>query len=355
MKYVATKAAKRMETYRVRHDSHSEQPCLLLPISFGVSSTTLLYLLDTQLKSQSERTNRTGYRLHVVHVDISTKETKSSETEALFKSLKERFPGHAYTYIPLADIYNEEHAHAVLPLEGPPLSVIYSGTSTNLAKLQRLMSTLPSASSSLDITGILKSHLLVDLAKKKGCQSIVWGHSTTRLAERTLAETAKGRGFSLPWQVLDGASSAGIPFNYPLRDLLRKELSTYSTLTDSPLTHLILSRPSSVRASASARNTTIDDLMADYFGSVEENFPSIVANVVRTSGKLKPAPAAKAQLVCALCGMNTTQESLGLHGWGGDQESNPAKYWSSEAGRPLDQLCYGCARATFGMKRVQGP
>lgn len=79
--------------------------------------------------------------------------------------------------------------------------------------LMHLLSSLPSTTSRMDILSILRTRLIVEIAKKEGCAAVLWGDSTTRLAQKTLAETAKGRGFSIPWQTADGDSPFGM---YPL-------------------------------------------------------------------------------------------------------------------------------------------
>ncbi|KKY20731.1 putative thiouridylase cytoplasmic subunit 2 [Diplodia seriata] len=283
VKYVNTKAIKRMESYAyyVKNRSANEERKLLLPVSFGVSSVTLLYLLDEHLKRQTAKTGRTGYALHVLFVDTAAVERDVPGVGTLEK-LKEVFPGHEYSSVALADIFENSDAKEVLQAIPEAASADVSGEAeTSQERLERLILSLPSATSRSDVITILKNRVIVDFAQNHGCKGILWGDSTTKIAEKTLAETAKGRGFSLPWQVSDGVSPYGIVFNYPVRDLLKKELVAHAQLTDPPLTGLIHEeKPTQV--SASAKNTTIDDLMKQYFESVEQDYPSIVANVMPT-------------------------------------------------------------------------
>src|SRR4051812_17162591 len=234
------------------------------------------------------------------------------------------YPAYPPSVLLLSDIFNyADVISATLQEVQIPNSVEDKGEPlvTNQQKLDRLLLSLPSASSRSDITSILRTRLLVEVAKENGCESILWGDTTTRLAEKTLAETAKGRGFSLPWQVADGVSPFGVRFNYPVRDLLKKELITYATLVSPPLTDLVISPSLAVPIVASSKSTTIDDLMTQYFESVEENYPSIVANVVRTSSKLKPLTGEETTS-CGLCGLPVAEGTGGIFGWGGDQNSN---------------------------------
>ncbi|KAI9875221.1 MAG: cytoplasmic tRNA 2-thiolation protein 2 [Pleopsidium flavum] len=355
MKYVGRKAVKRMESYQVRSYSKNIQRTLLLPVSCGVSSVTLLHILDQQLQSQLDRTGRAGYSLHVLLVDTSAEDTGVPTIEHL-DELENKYPRPTYSTLTLSEISDygialpEDLAHGFITDEGNTSSSLQ----TSQARLHKFMSSLPSATSKADVLGILRMRLIVEFAKNKGCESILWGDSTTRLAEKTLAETAKGRGFSLPWQTSEGESPHGIHFKYPLRDLLKKELSTYSSLTSPPLTPLIVGQSSSRPISASAKSTTIDDLMSQYFESVETNYPSIVANVVRTSSKLSAPQFEPKDQNCKLCGLPIADGSGGMHGWGGDQQKEIGT-GKSEVANVLTAsgLCYGCARSMHGAKQIE--
>ena len=346
MNYVGTKVAKRMESYRVRNAALEQPRTVLLPLSFGVSSVTLLHILDRQIHTQLERTSRTGYSIHVLMVDESILNGGSHETERECL-LKEKYPRYEYSVIPLEDAFD---SHAYPDIELPKLGMVDTESSAllNKRKFQSLLASLPSASSRSDIASVLRTRLVVSYGKHRGCHGIVWGDSTTRLAEKTLSETAKGRGFSLPWQTADGPSPHGIGFHYPLRDLLKKELVTYSLLTSPSLTPLITPGASSAQVSASSRDTTIDDLMSQYFESVEQNYPSIVANVVRTSSRLDAPALSDGFKTCSICALPVVNGTQGLHGWGGDQAEKLDEYVGSAASNVNDKvLCYGCARSTL--------
>jgi cytoplasmic tRNA 2-thiolation protein 2 len=346
MNYVTTKAVKRMESYRARGSIVKAAKKLLLPISFGPSSTCLLSILDGHLQSQIGRRGRMSYEIFPVHVNIQldyTEDSKRSQASIQIEKLKARFPSHTFLSAELNEAIGLEIDWQVLGLEAPRDKSI---ADPGKVGLEQLLRSIPSATSRSDIIFTLLTRLLVDLAKKNDCESILFGDSTTRLAEKTLTETAKGRGFSLPWQVSDGMSPYGVNFHYPMRDLLKKELVTFSGLTSPPLTDLIIYQSLSTAVSVSAKSTTIDDLMAQYFESVEENYPSIVANVVRTSSKLKAPPAAEIPAVCGLCGLPVAHGTDGIYGWGGDQSSDPQTTKVDGSSRGI--LCYGCSRSIDG-------
>ncbi|KAK5698783.1 Cytoplasmic tRNA 2-thiolation protein 2 [Elasticomyces elasticus] len=303
-KYVSTKIVKRMESFRVRHAGAGNERLLLLPLSFGPCSMTLLHVLSQHLTVQAEKSGRTGYRLHVLHVD----DGESEDAIALMDGVKQRYPEHVYSTCRLSD---------ALDLEG--INELLDANLQTSDALSIILGKLNSATSRDDMLQILLRKLVVDVAKQQNCEAIIWGDSTTRLAERTLAETAKGRGFTLPSLMGDGASPHGVPFYYPMRDLLSKEIVAFASQVGPSLDAII--RVDKAKPAVSTKNTTIDDLMRQYFESVEREYPSIVANVVRTTSKLQAISLQEVERQCELC-------------------DAPLQGHSPERSR----LCYGCIR-----------
>ncbi|KAK8231869.1 hypothetical protein HDK77DRAFT_492696 [Phyllosticta capitalensis] len=333
MGYVQTKAVKRMESfaYTVKNRKTTQtQHRLLLPVSFGVSSTTLLALLHEQLERQRKKSGRTGYFLHVLFVDTSAVEGGMPEVQRL-EQLREAFPGHEYSSVDLASIFGQDVAQD-LPDSLQP--VLEDASISPKDKLEKLILSLPSATARADVISILRRRLIVRFAQANSCSDVLWGDSTTNLAARALAETAKGRGFALPWLVADGVSPSGVVFKYPLSDVYKKELTAYADMSSSPLKQLIQPEPA-VDVAVSAKNTTIDGLMRQYFDSVQNQYPGIVANVARTSSRLEPSSAADEQ--CQLCQMPVADSRFGIHGWGGDQDNSTNPQGA--------KFCYGCARS----------
>jgi cytoplasmic tRNA 2-thiolation protein 2 len=331
-----------METYRVRGTTAKATRKLLFPLSFGPSSASLLHILDQHLQGQYDRMNRAAYELIVVHIDLHLDVADQKDSSELLEKYKSRFPRHTYSSFGLEEALHSDDIDwkALNMLELTQNDPKKPGTE----QLQQLIGSMLSATSRADVITTLLTRLLVDVAKRNGCESILFADSTTRLAEKALTETAKGRGFSLPWQVSDGMSPYGLGFNYPLRDLLKKELVAFSSLATPPLTDLVISQGSSSQISASSKLTTIDDLMAQYFESVEENYPSIVANVVRTSSKLQPLTGDETS-ACGLCALPVAEGTDDNYGWGGDQNSASRAAKQDETQKVL---CYGCSRSING-------
>lgn len=335
----------------------------------------------------------------------------------MLQRFRERYPRFRFVRVPLTGVLalSSSVDWSSLPVALPPPppgaedAVEEGAAATAEKRLRAFLANLPSTTSRADVRRLLVRHVLLACARREGCRSLLLGASTTALAELTLGETAKGRGFSLPGLINDGAvavvpagthpqqqqqpqeeqaprrkeetttgddqetqqqqqqqaeevsgppgnnssssssSSSSIPVYYPNRELFRSELQQYTTLTEPPLTDLLL-LPSSPAPAAvvSHKDVSIDDVMARYFAEVEANYPSIVANVVRTTAKLERAAVThhhhddseeeEQEHYCGLCGMGL--DELGDERWKGE---------IGDVGCGEDRtLCYGCSRAMRG-------
>ncbi|KAG0125940.1 hypothetical protein HOY82DRAFT_587373 [Tuber indicum] len=365
-KYIRSKCIKRMEAYRVRYnppDTDTSPRRLLLPLSFGISSTTLLHLLNSQLQNQLACTTRTGFVLTVVHIDESAINPTVPLVEEGMRAVQEWFPDVGeYFIVRLEGIYG--FSSAVKAFEMGVEEEEGRGGGDWREKLKGLLGALPSPTSRMDLLQILRTRLITELARNYACEAVLWGDTTTRLAEKMLAETAKGRGFSVPWQTSDGDSPYGVKFLYPLRDLLKKELLVYVSLeVPTPLRPLCFGAAEEGEGkggyAAVGKGITIDELMTQYFEGIEGQYPSIVANVVRTAGKLVTEGGVVRIGRCKICG-------LPRDGGGGelvlDAETKLGESSSGEVNgngsggkKEGGDMCYGCARSVHGARPYEWP
>jgi cytoplasmic tRNA 2-thiolation protein 2 len=313
---------------------------ILLPLSLGPSSLALLDVLHEQLNSQRERIGQVGYELTVLYVDEGWGE--HDRTQRSLVKLQEHYPQHTYLSKGI-----EEAISLLLEQKNSEPGNLFKSlrlatelSSVPSEQFNNLLQSLPSSTSRSDVLQILRQRLITSTARGSGCTVVLWGDSTTKLAERTLAEAGKGRGFALPWQTGTGLTQDGVTFLYPMRDLLRKEIQTFVKTVTPHLLQFVVENPTTAPL-ASSKENTIDVLMRQYFESVEENYPSIVANVVRTTSKLQPiSDHDLAQ--CALCSMPLEMVKNGQSAWGGDQ----CQRGNIEISKTHDtSMCYGCRRA----------
>ncbi|KAL1880495.1 hypothetical protein VTK73DRAFT_5882 [Phialemonium thermophilum] len=330
----------------------------LVALSLGTSSSVLLHILNEYAESILAKDRREPFQLDVVYVDTSLSGPESSDEDHLriehvLGRYAERYPRFKVQRVPLST------AVGLRMIDWSALPVLPSGIEP-AEQLRSMFQRLPSTTSQADVLRLLVRHILVAKALESSCQAVLYGHSTTALAELTLAETAKGRGFSLPWQVGDGevpieqyggnadvdtqrtelGSTRHIRVHHPLRELFRKELETYAALTMPPVADIIPAAGlKAARPVVSYRDLSIEEVAKRYFQSVEENYPSVVANVVRTTAKLDRLEVAD---LCCICGMPLDEQ--GDERWRGEIGDDTAQ--TQRASRK--SLCHGCQRSIYG-------
>ncbi|KZZ99300.1 Thiouridylase, cytoplasmic, subunit 2 [Moelleriella libera RCEF 2490] len=129
-----------------------------------------------------------------------------------------------------------------------------------------------------------------------------------------------------------------MPVYYPLREVFKNEIMTYLDLVPT-VKDLMPEDGSNSGNIVSHKDMSISDVVERYFESVEGAYSGIVANVVRTTGKLDGVVSGE---FCRLCGMT-------LDGPGDSR-------WAGELGDEIDEfevdhevhLCYGCRRTIRG-------
>ncbi|KAI1412864.1 hypothetical protein F5Y13DRAFT_38562 [Hypoxylon sp. FL1857] len=435
--YVSSKAVKRLEalqrdpaTPRSKGPGAQRRPQrYLVGLSCGASSTALLHVLTENVRQQRARGQKTArFEYVAVHVVDDTlgplfppPTTTSPQSppsaagsngaegeDAVLAAYRTHFPEAELLSIPLSS------ALTLPSIDWTALPSAPAPPSAELSPAQQLLdifNRLPSTTSRADVRRLLVRHLLIATAAARNCDALLLGHSTTSLAELTLSETAKGRGFSLPWLVNDGAvpvpsslslnqapdldnlngtsngdantateaktALTSLPIYSPLRELFRKELVLYLSHTSPPLLDILppseavgAKEKSGTGAVVSHRDLSIDDVLSRYFGEVEASYPSVVANVVRTTGKLLRRPNTadhghgedgngngngngNDNGTARSSGGSGQGNTCGLCGAGLDELGD--KRWRGEIGERIElngqgksKLCYGCERSIHG-------
>lgn len=237
-----------------------------------------------------------------------------------------------------------------------------------MRRLRAFFDSLPSVTSRADVMRLMIRHLLIHVATERSYSALLLGHNTTSLASLTLSEVANGRGFAVPWQVNDGfftvctydqnpaegqlaaeTSRTEFPIYHPLREVLGAEVAIYIDLIPSlqGLVSPSLSFPASSTSGkvssgsvVSHKDMSIEEVTARYFVGVEGPYSGIVANVVRTSGKLDRLTGST---FCRLCGITLDDEGDSV--WAGELGDEPEQ---GSASGTSGKLCYGCKRSING-------
>lgn len=344
LRYADNKCSSGMKQYRMLGDAAKtrKQHKHLLPLSFGASSSVLLHMINGQVEHQLAGPLRfTNYDVHVLVVDPSTISPSRPPCQKQFDLVRQHYPRHKYTMIPLHSIfeYDPNISETLRQIAG-------SGFGDDESKpyrerLEAFRASIPTTTSKDDIDNILLFRLIVAFARHHACETILWGDSDTRLAAKTLANVAKGRGASLTWQVRDGPTPWGLEFIFPLRELYRTELEQYAKLVPTVESIVIPDPPAS--EALSNRDLSIDELLNNYVLTQGVKYPGIMANVVRTVNKLQPAGFTSDQARCVLCTSPIEPDNHGADG---------AEAFDFDVRNAPTQFCYGCRRSAAGLSQA---
>ena len=300
LNYVGVKVTKRMESNNLRSNLRDAPKVLLLALSLGPSSLTMLHVLDQNIQRQRQKTGRAGYALKVLLVESSQDTSSEYQGNDTFSLVEERFADHTYIRLSLETVLDEWPSFPSGTI--PSYTKAHHSSISRSTRLKNLLADASRKGVEDEAVGLLRQRLIASVASKNDVDAVIYGDSTTRLAERTLAETARGNGALIPWLTIDASSPRNIPIIFPMRDLLRKELVLYAELTDPPLHRLLRPTPSAPNP-PSSRDISIDRLMQQYFATVEDQYPSIVANVVRTASKLSTPQVDNKSRSCSSCNL----------------------------------------------------
>ncbi|KAH8696164.1 hypothetical protein BGW36DRAFT_297951 [Talaromyces proteolyticus] len=329
LKYAGAKIHRSMTKFRPQKDLPPTK--LLVALSLGTSSSALLHFLHKLRDSQSSTfIGRAGFDLHVLVIDPSSVFTDVPPVKANFDAVNENYPGHEYSLVPLHSILSiDEDIKTTLRDFG----FVDDESKSEKERLDSFRQSISTATARTDIDNLLLIRLVVTCAKKYGCEGVVWGDSDSRLAAKTLANVAKGRGGSLTWQVCDGPTPWGLEFCFPLRELYKSELDLYVKYT--PELQGIVIPDKQTSENLSTRDLSIDALMNQYIATQGEKYPGVMANVVRTVNKLQPERRAIGDTRCSLCAASLQHDTLSA-----EREDN------------AERICYACLRSRDDMNTV---
>ena len=265
-----------------------------------------------------------GFEIYVLVIDPSTISPSSPSQEQNFDLVQKTFPKHSYKQVAFHSIFDyDSNIHEVMN-QFAGNGFVDDASLSNRERLDTFRASISTATSKADVDQALMNRLITAYAKDVGCDAIIWGDSDSRLAAKTLANVAKGRGSALTWQVSDGMSPSGLEFNFPLRDLFQTELHSYANLIPELAAIIIPDEPPS--ENILTKNLSIDDLMMRYVQTHGEKYPGVMANVTRTANKLQPSSVPADAPRCAFCDAFT----------GSPDDKHGAK---------SSQFCYACIRS----------
>lgn len=241
--------------------SLNKPPVIIVFTSFGSCSLALIdLLLDMQEAQKTKNNGMYGFEIHLAHIGTTPEQVRENWP---WKNLEI----HDYPLISIEDF-------------------------VDASKLSR--------SSRQDMQSVLIRQTAIALAHNSNATAI-FGYSITRLSELTLAETIKGRGAGIPELVSPDLHEDHCV--YPLKEVTLPEIQELCRIRNIDQYALPEPVPPGI-----TKLQSIDEIVHQYFASVQENFPSVVSTVAKVASRLSQPPEA-----CALCNESVAEDSSHNH------------------------------------------
>lgn len=283
------------ERYKVKYGAIAEKlgvQKVLLPLSYGASSLVLLDMVASLLQEQNlAHKGKQGFELVVLHIKEPGETKKSGNpvniTPGVFQSLSS-------VYSPVKIAYHEIDLRNSIPKAVMNIAVDHDfgviaseAQTTNNKTMEDLLLLCGSRSLQEDLLSLLKSELIKKFAMKSDCQTILYGHSMTRIANEVIALTVKGRGLTIHESVTNRVinyDGNDIQVIYPLREILKAEVHAILLFNDHLQKYFV---PEAEAGSRLAKNKTVRDLTTQYFDNLDATgYASTASTVVKTAEKL---------------------------------------------------------------------
>lgn len=294
------------DRYKVKYGAIAEKlgtQKVLLPLSHGACSLVLLDMVASLLQEQNlAHKGKQGFELIVLHIKEPGRSNSilghngNTENDVTVKLCHDTFQTLAASYLPVNIAYHEIDLKNSIPKDtlsiavNQDFSVIASEVSDegfSNKTMGELLELCGSRSLQEDLLGIFKSELIKSFALKSGCQTIIYGHSMTRLANEVIALTVKGRGLTIHESVTNRVinyDGNDIQVIFPLREILKAEIYAILLFNDQLQTFFA---PDAEPGSRLAKNKTVRDLTTQYFDNLDATgYASTASTVVKTAEKL---------------------------------------------------------------------
>ncbi|KAJ1736368.1 Cytoplasmic tRNA 2-thiolation protein 2 [Coemansia sp. Benny D160-2] len=301
----------RTATNRSRKSTATPRTKLMVALSGGPSSSAMLSMM-----ADFQRMHIKGTAAQPLYDDVVAGHVDES---ALFPEAKESLiadiaesAGVKFMSAKLEDVFADDgeasaFAKTIDEAAGVSQEVkdrIYARlvkSDANISSKERLKAFFAGLTTDTDreeMLDVLKSLLLVRLARKEGCGVLLMGDSGTRIATKIVSLASRGRGFSLPFEV--GAEStwfSDVVVYRPMRDFIMKEIGFFNRWT-AQKTVVVPTFTTAAPARAS-----IGRLTEAFVVGLDQDFSSTVSTIGRTMQKLEPQKSARDALPCLLCGL----------------------------------------------------
>lgn len=180
-----------------------------------------------------------------------------------------------------------------------PTFETYSHSTSSTYSFNSLLSQIQDKSTKEDLADIIQHELFLRASLQTNSSVILLPFSMTTLAVDVIADTVRGRGTEIPDKLEDGkytVHNTELEIINPLRDVLTSEINVYASISN--LTQFV---PTSETTFKSAKNKTVDELVTEYFESIELDYPEVISTVVKIGSKLSNPIKQASFTTCKIC------------------------------------------------------
>lgn len=350
------------ERYKVKYGAVQERlgtQKVLLPLSFGTSSLVLFDMVASLLQEQNlAHLGKQGFELVVLHLKEKDDEHTSFDTlAAKYQPVKIQF---VVMDVDTVTVGERKQISVNSDFDVLAQSLLQSDAESK-STVSELLAKTPNRSLRADLLAQIYEDLIFQTAKAHQCQTILFGHSMTRLASEVIDLTVKGRGLVIYSHIRDGPrqyNGQTVHVIFPFRDILYAEVEAVLRLLDGLDSFVHDLEPQT----QVVKNMTVHALTTQYFAHLDATgYSSTASTVVKTAAKLggpKEAPIGE----CQVCGADIHQDP---HRWlrnitvssaaplNTDEEREYSRMYEAshaevdETGLHLT-VCYGCTVTLAG-------
>lgn len=381
IRFIRGKQRKQMqdEKYKVKYGKNGENSPVqkvLLALSCGVSSLVLVDVMTSLLTEQFDmHKGKQGFELVLLNINEYELKALNRNVKDVLDQLVQRFKPINITYkiLSLESYVLDQSLLEKIVLNGDFTAYSQSIRHDRDYTLSEVLDLCPNKSSLEDLLTIIYDELILRTAYLESCETILYGHSMTRIANEIIALTVKGRGSSIYQTVSDHSvnfRNKDYKIMFPLRDVLFAEILAYSKLSGLDTFVVESTRP----VSKITKNMTIRDLTTNYFNQLDATgYASTASTVVKTGDKLGAPKFEEDSSICQVCGTEihqdpkewlrriTVNKAAPLET---EEEKDYAEQYkkasslieessSTQRKTPIS-ICYGCTVTISGIKNESG-
>lgn len=295
---------------------------VMLALSMGSSSLVLFDILFNLLLEQTKtHRGRQGFHLKVVIVDESTLSDSDYSVRDKVEELKEAYgidhncPVDVSFKIvdPNQFILDSDQVGSIL-IDNDFQSYITGNNSEDTKKLTitEILDQTPNRSSREDILEMVIYQLLIRTCLVINCQTILFGHSMTKLADQVISLTVRGRASLIGKRLTDAVeihNGSEIHIIHPLRDVLKSEVVHYSEMLQLERFNVMNQKKAAdLLKSKVNKSMTVNELTRSYFDSIEGDYSEVVSTVVKIGTKLDQLRSTEHNKRCIVCDIQLSSD-----------------------------------------------